>query len=134
MSKEEYKQKKDNKDSQIRREILEPNARNINALKSIEGVDPKYAKHMFLSNQLMESFIMHKGGGLELLGQPVCPHCEKPCAWDISGTAYCFSCNKSIPKEKVFTVAQYLIQETKGVDVETLKLYVKEAEKDEIIK
>lgn len=104
----------------------------MNAIKAIEGVDPKYAKHMFLRNRLIEQFIKNSGGGLDLMTQPVCPHCEKPCSWDMDGKAYCFSCNKSIPKEKAHTVAEYLASELKAIDEETLRLWVKGAEEYEI--
>lgn len=91
-------------------------------MKSIESVDPKFAKHMFLKNQLIENFAMHMGGGIELLQQPMCPSCEKPAAWNEAGTAYCFSCNRSIPADKITTVAQYLIEFTKGFNEEQLEV------------
>ena len=91
-------------------------------MKSIEKIDPKYAKHMFLKNQLIENFAMHMGGGIDLLDQPVCPHCEKPAAWNEGGTAYCFSCNKSIPMDKVITVIEYLIEYTNAFTEEQLEV------------
>ena len=117
--------------SKLEQELLQPNKSNFEALKAIEGIDPKYAKHMFLSNTLIEQFVKHLGGGLDLLNQPVCTHCEKPCAWDKGGSAYCFSCNKSIPAKDAITVKLYLLQETKGVSDDTLNLYVKGAERFE---
>lgn len=124
----EYRKRK------LHHDLNQHDTNNIRAIKAIEGVDPKYAKHMFLGNRLLEQFIKKQGGGLDLLDQPVCPHCEKPCAWDIEKGAYCFSCNKSIPSDKVYTVSQYLLAQMKNVDIDTLHLYVKGAEVNEIIR
>lgn len=118
----------------IRQQILQPNQKNIRDFKGIADVNPKYAKHMFLRNKLVEKFIQHSGGGLDLLSQPVCIHCEKPAAWDMGGGAYCFSCNKSTPKDKAVTVSRYLADQMKNVDEETLEIWIKGAEANEIVK
>ena len=67
----EYRKRK------LHHDLNQHDTNNIRAIKAIEGVDPKYAKHMFLGNRLLEQFIKKQGGGLDLLDQPVCPHCEK---------------------------------------------------------
>ena len=91
-------------------------------MKAIQNKDPKYAKHMFLSNELVEKFAKHVVGGVNILEQPVCIHCEKPAAWNEGGSAYCFSCGKDTPSNKVVTVRQYLIEQLKGFDVDKLEM------------
>lgn len=95
---------------------------NKRVMDSIGKMDPKYAKHMFLSNQIIEQFAMHSGGGLELLDQPVCTQCEKPAAWNDGGSAYCFSCHRTIPADQITTVLEYLRNEIKTFDVEKLEI------------
>lgn len=95
---------------------------NISIMKSIESVDPKYAKHMFLRNELLQKFAMSIGGGINILEQPVCTHCERPAAWDIGRSAYCFSCNKTVPVDKVITIMDYLIEYTKAFTEEQLEI------------
>lgn len=89
-------------------------------MKAIESTEPKFAKHMFLRNQLLENFAKYMGGGVNILDQPMCNHCERPAAWHDGGTAYCFSCNHTT-KEPI-TVKQYLIEYTKGIPEETLEI------------
>ena len=115
----EFKRTRQNK---LKKELSILDTGNINIMKSIEKIDPKYAKHMFLKNQLIENFAMHMGGGVDLLEQPVCPSCEKPAAWNENATAYCFSCNKSIPSDKVITVMEYLIEYTNAFTEEQLEV------------
>ena len=94
---------------------------NHNIMKSITSVEPKYAKHMFLKNSVIENFAMHSAGGLDILEQPVCPACEKPAAWDVNSTGYCFSCNRSISADKVITVLEYLLEHTNMFSEEQLE-------------
>lgn len=94
---------------------------NINIMKGIGEVEPKYAKHMFLRNELLKNFAMKASGGVDLLSQPVCTHCERPAAWDKSGSAYCFSCNKTVPAKDVITVMDYLMEHTKMFTEEQLE-------------
>lgn len=96
---------------------------NVRAMKVIEGVDPKFAKHMFLRNQLLQNFAMRATGGIDILDQPMCNHCEKPAAWHTGGAAYCFSCGTTT-KEPI-TVEKYLMEYTKMFTDEQLKLMVK---------
>lgn len=103
-------------------ELKKVNTKNVDVMKQIEGVDPKYAKHMFLKNSLIEKFAMHIGGGIDILSQPVCMHCERPAAWNEGGTAYCFSCNKNIPADKVITVMGYLMEYTNIFTEEQLEI------------
>ena len=108
---------------------------NVKTMKSIEKLDPKYAKHMFLRNDLIKNFAMSKGGGIDILDQPVCTQCERPSAWNDEGSAYCFACNKNIPAKDVITVAEYLIEYTKGFSEEQLEILNKlGGRNDEIIR
>ena len=108
---------------------------NINTMKAIESVEPKYAKHMFLKNDIIQKFAMHEAGGLDILDQPVCPACEKPAAWNTGGTGYCFSCNRNIPADKAITVLEYLLEYTNMFTEEQLeKLNMLGGRTDEIIK
>lgn len=95
---------------------------NIKIMKAIEGADPKYAKHMFLRNELLKKFSLSVGGGIDLLDQPVCTRCERPAAWNIGGSAYCFSCNTNIPPNNVITVMEYLMEHTKAFTEEQLEV------------
>lgn len=116
-------------------ELSKHNTKNLEIMNTIGEIDPKYAKHMFLRNELIERFAISIGGGLDILGQPVCIHCERPAAWDIEGSAYCFSCNKSIPAYKVITVMDYLKEFTKTFTEEQLEmLNILGGSNDEIIK
>ena len=99
---------------------------NARVMQAIQNTDPKYAKHMFLRNQLIQNFAMRATGGVEILDQPVCNHCERPAAWHIGGTAYCFSCGTTT-KEPI-TVARYLIEYTKFFSQEQLELLEKAGE------
>lgn len=81
-------------------------------MKGIEGKDPKFASHMFKRNDLIEKFAKYLGGGINILDQPMCDHCEKPAAWNEGGTAHCFSCNRDTTKP--ITVHEYLMNYTKG--------------------
>ena len=103
-------------------ELKDINKNTVSTMRAIENVDPKYAKHMFLRNELIEKFAMNIGGGLDILQQPVCIYCERPAAWDIGGSAYCFSCNKNIPADKVITVMDYLMEYTKTFSEEQLEI------------
>jgi len=96
--------------------------KHFDVMKVIEGKDPKFAKHMFLRNELVEKFAKHVVGGVNILEQPVCIHCEKPAAWNEGGSAYCFACNGTTPKDKAITVREYLIDQLKGFDEEKLEM------------
>ena len=119
MSQEQFKKEKklilDNKINTL-------NTKHNAIMKEIEKVNPKFAEHMFLRNELVEKFAEHMGGGIDILEQPMCSHCEKPATWDKDGKAYCFSCHKSTPADKVITVRQYLTEFLKGFTEEQLKL------------
>ena len=105
---------------------------NARVMKAIETTDPKFAKHMFLRNKLVQSIAMRATGGIELLDQPVCEHCERPALWDKGGTAYCFSCHGKTLKP--ITVERYLMEYTKFFTKEQLELLGKAGEEVEIIK
>lgn len=123
------------RESKLFNEINAANTSNVKAMKAIGDVEPKYAKHMFLRNELLEKFAMRLGGGINILDQPVCTRCERPAAWDENGSAYCFSCNKSIAAKDVITVTKYLMEYTKAFTVEELEILNElGGSKDEIIR
>ena len=105
---------------QIRKRNLQLNKRHFDIMKAIEGKDPKFAKHMLKRNSIIEMFAKHIGGGVDILEQPMCEHCEKPAAWNEGGTAYCFSCNRDT--KKPITVLMYLLEYTKFYSEEQLDL------------
>ena len=80
---------------------------NISAMNEIKGLDPKLAKHVLDRNDLINSFAEQALGGIDVLDQPVCRHCERFAAWDQGGTAYCFVCGTTT--ENPITVRAYLL-------------------------
>ena len=111
---------RDTRKLMLDKELQTINTNHFDIMKTIEGVEPKFAKHMFLRNQLIENFAKSIGGGINVLGQPMCNHCEKVAAWNDEGTAYCFSCHSTT--KKPITVKQYLIEYTKALSEEQLEL------------
>lgn len=109
----------------LQKELSTIDTDNLKIMASIGKIEPKYAKHMFLRNELLQKFSMSMGGGIDLLEQPVCIHCEKPAAWNDGGSAYCFSCNKSVPAKDVITVMEYLMEYTKMFSEEQLEVFNK---------
>ena len=119
MLEEEFKR---TRKGMLQKELSTIDIDNAKTMKSIERVEPKYAEHMFLRNELLQKFSMSMGGGIDILEQPVCTHCERPAAWDVGGSAYCFSCNKSVPAKDVITVMEYLMEYTKMFSEEQLEV------------
>lgn len=109
--------KSDEKAAKVQSDVKKNDNSNIKLLKLIEKQNPKFANHVIQGNELMESFIKHEGGGIELLEQPVCENCEKVAAWGKDG-AFCFSC-KHTTKEPI-TVREYLEKALKGFDIDLL--------------
>lgn len=106
----------------LSKQLVEVNVKHIDTMKTIEGLDPKFAKHMFLRNELLESFSKNMGGGVNVLEQPMCNHCERVAAWHTGGKAHCFSCNQDTPADKVITVKKYLLEYMKGMTEEQLQM------------
>lgn len=107
----------------LQKEINKPNMKNHRLLEQVSKVNPKYAKHMLHRNEVLEKFAMRLGGGIDLLDNPVCEHCEQPATWDFEDTAYCFQCNKKsyVGKDKKpVLVRDYLLEFTKGFTEEQL--------------
>lgn len=104
------------------KQLIETNVKHIDTMKTIEGLDPKFAKHMFLRNELLESFSKNMGGGVNVLEQPMCGHCERVAAWNTGGKAHCFSCNKDTPASQVITVKKYLLEFMKNMSEEQLQM------------
>ena len=99
--------------------MFKRNTENTNILDILKDKEPKMAENFFHRNGLVEKFIKHKEGGMELLKQPVCEKCERPCTWDTEG-AYCFSCNHTTKEPK--KVEDYLMEMLDGMDKNLLKL------------
>jgi hypothetical protein len=119
--------------AKLDKDLKQVDKSHLEVMKAIEGTNPKYAKHMFLKNDLIENFARQAFGGVEILDQPVCTHCEKPAAWHEGGSAYCFSCNKTIPAKDVITVLDYLIEYTDTIPPEKLEILKKLGDvKDEV--
>lgn len=99
------------------------NKDNMKMFEKLNNISPKYAKHMLLKNSIIENFAKSAFGGIDILDQPVCRTCEKPCAWNTNATAYCFSCGTST--KNPITVRDYLIQEFKLDKEQDLELIEK---------
>lgn len=110
------------RDALTRAKLQAESKQHLDIMKAIEGTDPKFAKHMFLQNKLIENFAKSLGGGVNILDQPMCNHCEKPAAWNEGGTAYCFSCHTTT--KNPITVKKYLIEYTKGISEEQLQMLI----------
>lgn len=106
----------------LQKELSTIDTDNLKIMESIDKVEPKYAKHMFLRNELLKKFSLSVGGGIDLLDQPICTRCERPAAWNTGGSAYCFSCNTNIPPNNVITLMEYLMEHTKAFGEEELEL------------
>lgn len=106
----------------LNKQVNSINTQHTTTMDMLNKVNPKYAKHMFLRNELIENFAKFVGGGIDILGQPVCTKCERPCAWDSEGSAYCFSCNHKVPADKVITVLDYLLEYTKTFTEKELEI------------
>lgn len=105
--------------AQIRRRNLMPNMKHQAIMQELGDKDPKFAAHMFKRNEMIEKFAKYLGGGINILEQPMCDHCEKPAAWDEGGKAHCFSCNRDT--KNPITVHEYLMEHTKHYSSEQLK-------------
>lgn len=108
--------------------------RNKEILKGIGNVDPKYAKHLTLRNELVMNFAMKASGGIELLEQPVCRSCEGIALWDHKTSkgeerAYCFNCH--VHTTNPITVKKYLLEHTKQFSNEQLELLLSIGKDDE---
>lgn len=82
---------------------------NLETMRQLKGVDPKYAQHMFDRNRILEDFAFNLFGNVRILDQPVCRSCERPAAWNKGGTAHCFACGADT--KKPWTVRQYLLDQ-----------------------
>jgi len=98
---------------------------NMNILDSLKKVNPKLSDNFFHKNQLVEGFVKHEEGGIDLMKQPVCEKCERPGTWNKEG-GYCFSCNHTTKDPK--KVEEYLTETLEGLDVELIKLLTSKGE------
>ena len=123
------------RDNKLGKELLEVNVKHIDTMNVLDGIDPKFAKHIFLRNELLEKFSKNMGGGVNVLEQPMCGHCERVAAWHIGGKAHCFSCNRDTPASETITVKKYLLEYMKGMTEEQLQMLNKlGGDKNDIIR
>lgn len=108
------------RDKKLQHDITRDNEKHFKVMESIKGKDPKLAAHMMQRNDIIRKFASKIGGGIDILEQPMCEHCEKPAAWDEGGTAYCFACNKKTSKP--ITVHEYFMEHTKYYTKEQLEI------------
>ena len=83
--------------------------RNLVAMKEIEGINPKLAKHALLRNDLMRDLTLDNYGSIQIMEQPVCRSCERPALWHVNSTAFCHVCGTVT--QNPITVKQYLIDQ-----------------------
>ena len=100
------------------------NQTNYQATEWLKGVHPKYAKHIWERNGLVQAIAMEHFGGVDVLSLPVCAKCEKPASWHDNDSAYCFACGHTTPKEQTKTLYRYIAEDSmpRGVDKEALDL------------
>lgn len=84
---------------------------NNGVLQQLQKNNPKYLEHILQKNEMIMAFAKSTLGGIDLLEQPMCNHCEKPGAWHTDGTCYCWSCG-TVTKNPI-TLYEYLAQELK---------------------
>jgi hypothetical protein len=82
---------------------------NHKALLELKNVNPKFAKHVMVKNDLVKIFAMERFGTIDILEQPMCTKCEKPCTWHTGGTAYHLECGTHI--KNPITMLDYLRSE-----------------------
>lgn len=100
------------------------NQTNLQATEWLKGVHPKYAKHIWERNGLVQAISMEKFGGVDVLSLPVCERCEKPGAWHDDDSCYCFPCGHKTSKENTKTLYRYIAEDSMphGVDKEAMEL------------
>lgn len=54
---------------------------NMKTLEYLRNINPAFTEHMYEGNRVIEAFAKSTLGGVDILDQPICPHCEKPGAW-----------------------------------------------------
>lgn len=84
---------------------------NQKTLIELGKVNPKLAKHTLIKNDLVRMFALQRFGTIDLLDQPMCTKCERPCTWDKNGTAYHVECGTHIANP--VTMLEYLREQIK---------------------
>jgi hypothetical protein len=100
------------------------NLQTTASLRFLDNIHPKFAKHMFLRNSLVEMFAKEKFGGVEMLDLPMCRACERPGAWHDNESCYCFACGTTTPANQTKPLRQWLAQDIKehGFSEEEMEL------------
>lgn len=84
---------------------------NHKAIIDLGNINPKFAKHTMIKNDLVRKFALERFGTIDILDQPMCTRCEKPCTWHTGGTAYHLECGTHI--KKPITMLEYLREQIK---------------------
>lgn len=84
---------------------------NRQFIAALGHVKPALAKHALIKNDIVRKFAMEHYGSIDILDQPMCTKCEKPCTWHKGGTAYHHECGTYI--KKPITMLDYLTNEIK---------------------
>lgn len=95
----------------MRQRIWQPHAQNITAHKLILDKSKAFGDHIFQHNDIEKKFAYASHGGVELLEEPVCGHCERLGSWHDQpspGSCHCFACGKDTPY--AITLRQYLME------------------------
>jgi hypothetical protein len=106
--------------------LWQPHTQNITAHKLITGKNKAFGKHIFQYNDIEKKFAYNKDGGVDLLEEPVCGHCERLGSWHdqpFPGSCHCFACGKDTPY--AITMRQYLMEH---LDVSEIEMAVIEKE------
>lgn len=68
-----------------------------------------FVKDKFFRNKAIVDFALSVYNTLDVLDQPVCPHCEQVGLWD-KGGMYCHKCGHTT-SDSLLTMAEYCEQE-----------------------
>lgn len=107
----------------MRDRIWQPHTKNIKAHELILGKNKAFGNHIFQHNDIEKKFAYAAHGGVELLEEPVCGHCERLGSWHdkpLPGSCHCFACGKDTPN--AITMREYLMQHLNVSAVEMVQI------------
>jgi len=93
---------------------------NHKTIVDLGKVNPAFAKHVLIKNDIVKLFALKRYGTIDLLDQPMCEKCEKPATWHTGGTAYHHECGTHT--KHPITMLEYLRNEIK-LSPEMLELF-----------
>lgn len=133
IEKSEHSEAKQAKRHRATADLLAPDVDNIKILQTIQNVSPAYAKRTVLETEIIGKALIHNGGGLEILEQPVCRSCERPAFWDepnAKGEPMCGCLECHVHTTNPITVLEYMRDQIKGFSDEYLELLAQAARKE----